>query len=385
MADRILILGASARAAAASARRAGFVPFAVDLFADRDTQLLCEQVWRCPPESYPAGLFRLADHAPPMPWVYTGGLENYPELVGELAARRELWGNGPDVLRRVRNPAWLAEQPHPIDAFYPEVAVPGGRPPESGTWMRKPLRGAGGRGVRIADEADYQGISDPTCQYFLQAAWPTNTTRADRAGSVVFRDWRPVGYTMQLTGTPWLHAAPFAYAGSVSWMCTLTEAVRLMYGVRSLHGIWGMDIGIFPGPNYSVIYEVNPRYPASVEVIEFATGRSCLTGKAQGPRSLGLRGEVPRQIVGKAVYYAPHRLTVPMSGPWDESLRRAADVWHRPDFADVPHPGDVIEPGHPVLTILADADTESDCLARLRTRAAELDQLFGHTPNPEPE
>ena len=33
MAERILILGASARAAAASARRAGLEPFAIDLFA----------------------------------------------------------------------------------------------------------------------------------------------------------------------------------------------------------------------------------------------------------------------------------------------------------------------------------------------------------------
>ena len=38
MAGRILILGASARAAAASALRAGLEPFAIDLFADRDTR-----------------------------------------------------------------------------------------------------------------------------------------------------------------------------------------------------------------------------------------------------------------------------------------------------------------------------------------------------------
>ena len=68
MADRVLILGASARAAAASARRAGLDPFAIDLFADADTEQICDCL-RCPPDRYPEGLFELARQAPPMPWM----------------------------------------------------------------------------------------------------------------------------------------------------------------------------------------------------------------------------------------------------------------------------------------------------------------------------
>jgi predicted ATP-grasp superfamily ATP-dependent carboligase len=92
----------------------------------------------------------------------------------------------------------------------------------------------------------------------------------------------------------------------------------------------------------------------------------------------------PPRVIGKAIYYTPHRLTFPASGPWDDSIRHAADVWRRSDFADVPHPGEVIEAGHPVLTILTEADTESACLSRLQSRAAELDRLFGF-PTPEGE
>lgn len=362
MADRILILGASARAAAASARRAGLVPFAVDLFADADTELICEQVWRCPPDRYPGGLFELAKQAPPMPWVYTGGLENYPELVGELARERDLWGNGPEVLAEVRNPKRLAELITHPDLSGPPVVMPGEDAPASGTWVRKPLRGSAGKGVRIADAEDCRGILDPNAGYYLQAFW------AGRSASVVFRDRRPIGFTRQLVGTDWLHAAPFAYAGNVSWVCSLKTFMPLVLSLRTTTGIWGVDLLVTDCS--CPVLEVNPRYTASVEVIEHTTGQA-----AFGPTP-GVR---PRNspVVGKGIYYAPCPVTFPASGPWDESLARAADVWHRPDFADLPHPGDRIEPGQPVLTILTEAATEDECLARLRSRAAELDRLFG--------
>ena len=88
----------------------------------------------------------------------------------------------------------------------------------------------------------------------------------------------------------------------------------------------------------------------------------------------------PDRSFGKAIYYAPHAVTVPASGPWDESLATCTDVWRRPDFADIPHAGDAIAPGHPVCTIFAEAATEDKCVAKLKARAAELDGVFGWTP-----
>ncbi|MBL8864784.1 MAG: ATP-dependent carboligase, partial [Planctomycetia bacterium] len=75
--ERLLIVGASGRAAAASARRTGFEPFVLDLFADADTERLAT-VWKLPFDQYPHGFVELAKRVPPMPWMYTGGLENYP-------------------------------------------------------------------------------------------------------------------------------------------------------------------------------------------------------------------------------------------------------------------------------------------------------------------
>jgi len=106
MSRRLVILGASARAAAGSARRAGFTPWSADLFADVDLQRLGTAVRV---SDYPQGLIRAVATAPRADWLYTGGLENHPELVDRIAARRRLLGNRGAILRAVRDPVTLAE------------------------------------------------------------------------------------------------------------------------------------------------------------------------------------------------------------------------------------------------------------------------------------
>ena len=384
MADRILILGASARAAAASARRAGFTPFAVDLFADRDTQILCERVWRCPFDRYPEGLFELAKHAPPMPWMYTGGLENYPELVGELAKERELWGNGPEVLKRVRDPFELSSILSMKGLAHPEPRRSGETLDPAKRWLRKPICGSGGFGIRVVLKNEQ---SEPSADYYFQEFIPGPPMSA--VFTATRSNPRMFSFCSQLIGTPWLHAKDFQYAGNLGPVkvegCDIQDVYlrgfRLVDRVR-MTGIFGVDF--IPHADASYIIEVNPRYTASVEVHELTTGISAIR-ESQSLAFDSDRGLTPlarQSIVGKAIYYAPHRITFPASGPWDESLSHVLDVWRRPDFADIPHPGDIIEAGQPVITILTEADTESACLARLQSRAAELDRLFGFSPSP---
>src|SRR5262245_689082 len=99
----LLILGASARAAAGSAIRAGFSPWCADLFADADLRRMASVV-RCPIENYPAGFIEILRAAPDAPWIYTGALENHPNLIRRLSQLRPLWGNGASALRSARSP-----------------------------------------------------------------------------------------------------------------------------------------------------------------------------------------------------------------------------------------------------------------------------------------
>src|ERR1700687_4838692 len=98
----LILFGASTRAAAFSALRAGLRPWCADLFADRDLRMRCAVL--TPPGKYTDAFLDALRPAPPGPWMYTGGLENHPRLVREMSGLRDLWGNDAAVLARVRDP-----------------------------------------------------------------------------------------------------------------------------------------------------------------------------------------------------------------------------------------------------------------------------------------
>lgn len=372
------IVGASARAAAMSAVRAGFSPWAIDLFADRD---LCSLAYtmRCPMADYPAALPRLVDEMPPGPVMYTGGLENHPDVVREIAARRELWGTFPNALRYVRDARFLSvRSPESPNVTALSVQVDDTPCPRSGRWLRKRMRSAGGMGIRFAEPGE--PASDT--HYFQQFA--DGIPMSMLFVGTIRGAYQWLGMTEQLVGEPWLHAAPFAYCGNITTddlredvkQGLLSYAGRLGEEAGRLRGVWGLDF-IF---DYTTAYpvEVNPRYTASVEVLELATRFPILNVHAAefrkdvAPAPLGLP-DLP--FVGKAIYYAPHAFTFP-AGPWDDELLRPFDPWRVPDFADIPDAGSAIEGGQPVLSFFATADTPAAVRAALQSRAAELDELF---------
>lgn len=270
MKQRLLILGASARAAAASAVRGGVEPYAIDLFADVDTQQLCECV-RCPFEDYPEGLFRLAANSPPMPWMYTGGLENYPDLITELAAERPLWGNSAAVLNVVRDPFALARIGDELGFATPTTVPSDNAPSLPGRWLRKPLNGSGGHGIRVFQ--DGETISDPS-RFVLQEYIPGPAMSAIYVSNRTHCEI--IGVTEQLVGEPWLHAKPFAYAGNIGPIDVggvsrqkLTALGTRLAQRTGLIGVWGIDFILNDGTPF--VIEINPRYTASVEVFELAS------------------------------------------------------------------------------------------------------------------
>lgn len=369
MANPILIVGASGRAAAASAMRAGYEPHVIDLFADADTMRLCPTIV-CPFADYPHGLIALANAAPPMPWLYTGGLENHPDVVMAISERRELVGNDANVLREVRDVTRFARTVRERGGHFPPTMPLGTAQPADGIWLHKSATSSGGLGVRFAITEDFDGHShsmQDCLQQFIDGDPMSAIYHSDaQHRSTLF------GMTRQLIGTPWLHAKPFAYAGNITRDEENVPKIPSLYIQQlsqdfHLKGGWGLDfIANHNGKAFTI--EMNPRYTAAVEVLEFATGKSFL-GNATSPYPSS-------PVVGKAIYYAPHRIAFPSSGPWDESLANCTNVWQRPDFADIPHGDSRIETGQPVCTIYAEANGEDVCLEQLQRRARELDTLF---------
>jgi predicted ATP-grasp superfamily ATP-dependent carboligase len=331
--------------------------WAIDQFADRDLKRVADCVV-CPPDRYPDAIPQLAARFPPGPVLYTGGLENSPHVIRELAAQRELWGNPPEVLARVRDPYTLFPALEEAGFATPRLVPPGEPCPTEGRWLRKPLRSGGGLGIRFA-RAGEAASPDHYFQEFIDGV----------PMSAVFIDCDLFGVTEQFIGEPWLHAKKFAYCGNIGPALIPAQAaetlLRIGRAIAELRGAWGIDFILADDVPYC--HEVNPRYTASTEVLEHATGSAIYRMATT---------EKPVTAVGKAIYYAPHAVRFPQSGPWDADLTGDFDPWRIPGFADIPEPGGVIDAGHPVLTFFATGSTPAEVRERLQSRAAELDALF---------
>jgi predicted ATP-grasp superfamily ATP-dependent carboligase len=360
---RVGVVGGSARAAVHSLARAGFSAWAVDQFTDRDLKRVAPCAL-CPPDQYPDELPTLAAQFQPGPVLYTGALENHPHVVRALAEARNLWGNPPEVLGRIRDPFALFPALAEAGFATPRFVPPGQPCPAEGRWLRKPIRTAGGHGIRFAqpDEA-------PSSLHYFQE-FIDGSPR-----SALYRGATLRGGTEQLIGARGLHAHPFAYCGNIGPLALpepeRAELIRLGRALVStfhLREHWGIDYVLRDDRVYPL--EVNPRYTGAVEVLEHGTGRGAFE-PGEVPPVRGSGG-----TIGKAIYYAPFALKFPPEGPWDADLMGPFDPWRVPEFADVPEPTSPIEAGSPVFTFFASGSCSAEVRERLQSRAVELDQLF---------
>lgn len=395
---RLLLIGASVRAAAESAARAGFSPYGVDLFGDAD---LAAQ--------FPAQrVSDLSDASIPLPpldgFLYAGGLENRPAAVAAWAERAPLWGNGPAALALARDPVrWAAA----LADLGPEVVAPeirsSGAVPKDGRWLWKRRSSAGGLGVRAA-RAGRTAPSAP--EFYIFSTSEENESIPHPPGWLLQRRYvgptdagiffadangvRFLGATRQLAGRAWCKAAPFHYCGSIGPL-PLSSAERAAWKrlgdasarYAGLTGLFGIDAVRPPIPAGAdrafrpfVPVDLNPRYTASVEVLERAAGAAALALHRNDPAPAwpvdhSPQGPAPRRVVGKAVVYAAAPLVVSAgtAARWLD-LSRAAGRGDDASRADVPRPGTAVGAGEPIVTVFASASAFPEAMAKLHAEAS---------------
>ncbi len=383
MLKRLIVLGASVRAAAQSALRAGWQPWAADMFADADLAA-------CAPATavhdYPEGLERAARSAPPGAWLYTGGLENHADLVDRIARRRRLWGNSGSVLREVRNPVLVGRALADAGLAAPEVRLAPEDVPQDGTWLRKPWRGCGGARIAVwrgpSKSASGRAPGNGDGWYFQRRVEGTACSAVYVAAG---GQSRLLGITRQIIGAAWTGGERFQYSGSIALAAIdaesflvgkavpecakhVGEVLARQFGLVGLFGVDGMALG----PAFLPV-EVNPRYPASVEVLERASDiaalgwhvEACQSGRLPQPPD-----PVPRACWGKAIVYAPEETLVPRELAHWASEANQGKRW--PILADLPRPGTRIARGWPVLTVFAAGPDDRAVEQALCERAARV-------------
>ena len=353
---RILIAGLTTRALAESAVRAGAEIVTVDYFGDLDQERLCEtHPLRKRGRGYSAAeVLEVARGLSYDAVVYCGGLENHPDVVAELARDRVLLGNAPYALRRVRDPHALFRYLAGRGFTVPDTRGATDPLPGAGRWLLKPARGGGGQGVRAW--AGQRPAPAQILQELVEGVSASASFAADGRRSLV------LGWTEQLRAP-----RSYRYAGNImpleagaaarKEVAAIADVLTREYGLRGLNGFDFVLRGDRP-----VVLEVNPRYCASMELVERAGGRSVFD-----LHLAACRGELPDRVDetadvwGKAIVYATRTVAAPDTTGW---LARGV--------RDVPHPGEVIRAGHPICTVIASGSTRSACKAGLRSETARI-------------
>jgi len=364
---RILITGLTTRALAESAVRADATILTVDYFGDLDQARLCEtHSLRERGLSYSAAsILAVAQELHYDAVVYCGGLENHPGVVAELARGRMLLGNPPETLRRVRDPIELFRFLASRGFSVPDTRGTGDPLPAGGQWLLKPARGGGGQGVRTwtgEPPAPRQII-----QELVEGVSGSASFVADGRRSVV------LGWTEQLRAP----GGGYRYAGNVLPLAggagarrevgAIADALAREFGLRGLNGV---DFVLRAGR--PVVLEVNPRYSASMELVERATGASVF-----GLHLAACQGELPaplgdpREVWGKRIVYASRAVVTPDTA-----------VWVAEGIRDVPHPGEVIRGGHPICTVIASGTNRAACEDALRAAVMRIEAACSPAESP---
>jgi predicted ATP-grasp superfamily ATP-dependent carboligase len=386
----VLILGASARAAAMSAVRAGFRVWALDLFGDEDLIETAHQYHRIKHyrDCFPA----IADW-PMMPCLATGALENHPRLIERLAKERPIWGTPAEVVRKVRDPGRLCQMLERAGRAALDV-WPGKSPPVAdGRWMLKPKQSAGGKGVFVWDE---EAVQSPEAASTLRKPHYFQKRAEGEAASAVFlSEWNQITFvgTSRL-----LYANPpgprFGYGGAIGPVeladavtHQLMDAGRILGAAFGLRGLWGLDF--LHDDSQVFITEVNPRYTASVELYEHAYGTALLAIHRRACEGWMSHSDTNRQpamlpwtetrarsvCVGKAVIYSPSDFTVP---PWNEwTTAHDVQVPELRILADRPAEGSECPKGFPICSLFASGATERECRLALADRTKALITRLG--------
>jgi uncharacterized protein len=379
---KILIAGVSVRAMAESAICSGYTVIALDAFGDRDLGSLTESyslhhdynVRYSAQEILKAGQ-RLAFDAV----AYTSDLENHPEVIDEFARNHAILGNSSKAVALVRTWASLYAGLRRAGFLVPATIFreDNCKPDPDRRWLIKPLSSGGGHGIAFLH--DKQMLSE---KCMLQEFLP------GRPCSISFvangRECVVLGITEQLIGMHQFSSQDFRYCGN---LLPCPEAIDSRMGIPILDqarrlasfltkeyglvGVNGMDV-IFQGDRICLT-EVNPRYSASMELIERAYGLPVFQLHARAI----LDGALPdfalenswteNKFFGKAILFAE-----------EDTIAPNTDSWLAEGLHDVPVTGERLLKGGPICTILAARPDYDKTIAALVDQAGKLrERIYG--------
>lgn len=331
----LIVIAGSGRMLAQAARKSGFRPLVIDLFADLDTQSCAEDNRKIPSLAVehlaPAVDYYMARYQA-KDAVYGSGFEYHPNSLFYLSNRLNMLGNDPDTFIRLQHKQSFFPMLDQLGISHPAVSFTA--PAQERGWLVKPLYGQGGLGIRRYRQNDTD-CSSGYWQKFQQG----------NPHSVLFlangHELEVIGFNSQWTA-PANEAEPFVFSGVIN--CELPNELKQrisgwlnrLVPVFNLKGLNTLDF-IRDDENCHVL-EINPRPSASMQLYD----GDWLTAHIKASQGL-LAGGWPAQngYKGYQIIYAQRNVTIPEGFDWPDGSM------------DLPAFGSIIGAGQPICSIMA--------------------------------
>lgn len=369
-------MGFSTRGIAESAVRSGYEVSTLDFFGDYDQRLLVKNLSLMRDFGLPFSarnalkVFKKSSFRPDA-IVYTSPFENHPREVQKISEGKILLGNSPESLRKVRNWRYLRSFLQKEGISFPEIIFPEEPLPQEGEWLVKPEKGGGGYRIKPwKGERLRRG-------FFLQkreGGIPCSAVFVGDGERCLL-----LGVSEQLIGIRELGADGFTWCGNISpidgtreekesLISKIEEITSKITREFGLKGVNGIDFLLSPSLKTPLLLEVNPRYPASVEILERAFDfsgfdfhiKGCLGKLSEFSLKDRLNSET---FFGKAIVYAK----------WDVSVPQEVVSWVLGNRRDIPFPGEIIKKGHPICTVFAKGQSREECFEALLVEAQRVE------------
>lgn len=356
MKGKVLVAGFATRHVVQSAYAAGYEVVAVDHFCDRDLFLYArDAVAFAELDEIPAAVDEMARRHRPDLLVVTSG--------GEALASREICGTSPARAARFLDKLLTHR-------FFEEIDIPAPALLAEGTYpaMQKPRSGSGGWRNRIVrDDADREAwfaeFGDvPALSEEIVDGTPCSV-------SCIADGTRAVAIAVNRQVLRGVAGAEFGYSGSLtpyrspggSGLVALAESIAAASGCT---GTLGIDF--VEGGRITAI-EVNPRFQATLDTIEMATGINIFSAHVNGCRGF-LPGSLPacRLTAARKILFA------------DRTVRIESDLLRlHPIIADIPAPGSEFSEGQAVISVYGWGAGEEQALSCLDKHIKTVSQYMG--------
>ena len=372
---KILIIGISVRAMVESAVKSNYQVIALDAFGDQDLRAIAEtySLRRDFGIPYsPHALYQASRRFEYDAVAYTSNLENHPEVLTQFAGACRIIGNSPETVRAVRHWPGLFCCFRQSGFSVPETFFSDRADLDSNRrWLVKPLLSGGGHGIYFLEGKTFSDHGRMVQQYVPGKACSASFVSNGRESVLI-------GITEQLIGMDQFGVQAFRYCGNILPLPEILAAgagEAILEEVRRVAGVLSREYGLIGVNSFDFILdgdrvwliEVNPRYSASMELIEHAYGLPVFHLHTQAV----VEGYLPEfelelllngaRFFGKSILFCERDCSAP-----------DAQNWAAREIRDIPESGERLHKGSPICTLWASGRTYDETLAALIRRAARL-------------